>query len=138
MDLKERVHYLQGLAAGLQLGEESPAGKVLNGVLEVLEEVAGELQEVNRSHAELEDYVECVDADLADLEQNVAGEAIFLTCPECGEALEVPADEDEEEEGAPEITCPNCGLLVYEHREDFDTLDEPEGLDGSAKATRRE
>lgn len=137
MDLKERVHYLQGLAAGLKLGEESPAGKVLSGVLEVLEEMALEIQEVSQSHDELEDYVECVDADLADLEQDLAGDAIFLTCPDCGEALEIPADE-EEEEGAPEITCPNCGLLVYEHREDFDTMDDPDGLEGSAEDRRRD
>lgn len=135
MDLKERVRYLQGLAAGLQVGEESPTGRVVNGVLEVLEQVASELQEVNRSHAELEDYVECVDADLAEVEQDLAGEAALMTCPECGGTVEIPP---EDEDGAPEITCPNCGLLVYEHREEFEPTDEPEETIGSSGEQGRE
>ncbi|MDQ7793003.1 MAG: AraC family transcriptional regulator [bacterium] len=133
MDLKERVRYLQGLAAGLQVGDESPTGRVLNGVLEVLEQVATELREVNQSYSELEDYVECVDADLAEVEQGLGGEASSLTCPECGGTLEIP---EEDEASAPEVTCPDCGLLVYEHREDLDTADEPEEMTGREERRR--
>ncbi len=126
MDLKERVRYLQGLAAGLQTGEESPTARVLNGMLGVLEQVASELHQVANSQAELEAYVRCVDADLAEVERDLRGEE-GLTCPECGQVL---VRQEAEEEGSPEIVCPNCGVVIDEHREDFETVDDPEEITG--------
>ena len=110
MNLKERVRYLQGLSAGLKPDDGSSGSRVLGGMLEILDTVASRLDEMSDSHAELQSYIEMMDADLAQVEEGLL---------------------PEDEEGYPDITCPNCGIPVYEHREDFQPVDEPEEMIGS-------
>ena len=110
MNLKERVRYLEGLSAGLKPDDGSAGSRVLGGMLEILDAMATRLDEMTESHANLQGYVEMVDADLAQVEEGLL---------------------PEDEEGHPDITCPSCGIPVYEHRDDFEPVDEPEEMTGS-------
>ncbi|MBC7105612.1 MAG: AraC family transcriptional regulator [Firmicutes bacterium] len=119
MDLKARVSYLQGLAAGLELPGESKESRLLNGIIEVLHDFASEWEAASRAREELEDYLESLDEDLGRLEEVVYdGEVpdddrfIEVRCPNCGEM--VCFESDLLADGEPlEVTCPECEAVVY-------------------------
>ncbi len=106
-DLKERVAYLQGLATGFGDGADR-RDQVLKEVLDVLGLVADRIAGLEKSHRELEAYVESLDEDLAEMEDDfyVAEEELEgVVCPLCGAEVEV---EDEDRE-AGDLNCPECG-----------------------------
>ncbi len=70
-NLKEKVAYLHGLTQGLNVNEHSSEGKVLLNIIDVLDSFADEVRNVNLAQRELEDYVESIDEDLTDLEEEV-------------------------------------------------------------------
>ena len=74
MNIGEKVAYLKGLAEGLELDTESKNGKLISGILDVLEnisEVIGELQDDSES---ISGYIEDLDEDLGEVEEIVYGE----------------------------------------------------------------
>ena len=58
-DLKSRVAYLQGLSTGLELGE-SKEGKLLRGIIDVLDEFADTVGNLTEDQEQLEEYLERV------------------------------------------------------------------------------
>ncbi len=128
-NLKEKTAYLQGLAAGLELDANSKEGKLFNAMLDVLGEMAVAINE-------LESYVEALDQDLGDVEDDLygddedfedyegdecpegccGGDYVEVACPKCHEVLHVDscmlADDD-----VTEITCPNCDEILYVNEE---------------------
>ena len=137
--LTDRISYLQGLAEGMKLNPEKDSHRLIQGILEVLGEVGTSFEALAESHAELSDYVESIDEDLADLEADLyddeneeaaaKGEeaddesfenGIEYECPHCGATVEIDPDEIDFDEDA---VCPRCG------KELFPELPE-EGLDG--------
>lgn len=69
--LKQRVSYLRGLADGLGIEESSKEGKLLLEIVEVLEDISDVLEETIENQMELEDYVNFIDEDLADVEDEI-------------------------------------------------------------------
>ncbi len=65
----ERIAYLKGLAEGLEI-EGSREGKVLVEMIDMLEDMAILMEEIDEDSAKLEDYVSFIDEDLADLEDD--------------------------------------------------------------------
>jgi len=131
-DIRSRVAYLQGLAEGLDLDTGSPEGRVLSSMLDVLVDLADEIQEVVDAQEELAEYVEDVDYDLGALEETVFGDeheddtrhihfvpegmlteaedGMELTiCPECGDTLAAGAGEIETNL---DVVCPGCGCQI--------------------------
>ena len=86
-NLTDRVSYLMGLAEGLNLNDSTAEGKVLIKMLEMLSEMADEIECLRRDHVELDEYVESIDSDLSDMEEAIFGD-----------------EEDEDEEGC----CCGC------------------------------
>ncbi|MGD8191555.1 CD1247 N-terminal domain-containing protein [Brevibacillus ginsengisoli] len=66
--LEKRISYLRGLADGFEVEESSREGKILTGMIEVMEELTGEVKAIYRRLEETEEYVEAVDEDLNDVE----------------------------------------------------------------------
>ena len=132
--LKERVAYLEGLAEGMDLGK-SKEGKLISEFLGVLEDMVDYIDAVAESQEDLESYVESMDSDLSDLEDDFYGEEededdfVEVTCPNCGE--EVCFDSDIlYDEDLIEVTCPACGAVVFVNGdEDADDLDDEEDED---------
>jgi len=69
--LLQKVSYLRGLADGLGVDESSKEGKLLLHMIEVMEEFADVLEETIDNQIELEEYVNFIDEDLADVEDEV-------------------------------------------------------------------
>jgi len=132
MEITEKVAYLKGLAEGLGLDTETKEGKILSAMIDILDDIALELEDVKDGQEELGDGLDAVSDDLEDVEDVVFGddeedededeeeECYATTCPNCGET--VYFDESVLEEG--EILCPNCGEKLEFDSEDVE--EEPE------------
>ncbi len=99
--ISEQVAYLNGLAEGMHFTEDDPKEKLLLKMLEVFELIANELEEVNESISEADDYYEYLDDRITGLE----GEDDEVCCPaDCdsclrfNEEVEEPQEDTSEEE----------------------------------------
>ena len=130
MEILEKVAYMKGLAEGLGLDTKSKEGKLLKVIMDILDDMALELQDIHAEQGELEEGLDAVSDDLADVETYLYeqdseddeddGEVYQTTCPNCQE--DVFFDEDILADGS--ILCPNCGAKL-----EFD-LEEPDGCGG--------
>lgn len=134
MTVTERVAYLKGLTEGLDLDTSTKEGKLLSAIIDVLDDMAFEVSDLQEVVGELGEQIDMIDEDLDGLEEIVYddeddddddcdccedGDLYEVVCPSCGDSIYL--DEDMVEEG--EMDCPNCG----EHLEfDFDE-EEDEG-----------
>lgn len=107
-DLKEKVSYLQGLVEGLDISDSTKEGKAIKVIAGILKEVAQAITDIALTQEDIQDYIDCIDDDLADLEENVYGDDfVGIICPHCGEPIEVDASILEDPNV--EIVCPECG-----------------------------
>jgi hypothetical protein len=122
MEITEKVAYLKGLAEGLGLDTETKEGKILSAMIDILDDIALEMEDMKDDQQELGDGLDVISDDLEDVENFVYGEdeecdeecedCYTTTCPNCGE--DIYFDESILEEG--EVLCPNCGEKL-----EFDT-----------------
>lgn len=68
MTVIEKVAYLRGLADGLKLTDTSAEGKVLLNVIEVLDDLALSVTDLEDAVEELGEVVDAIDDDLQDVE----------------------------------------------------------------------
>lgn len=120
-DMSEKVSYLQGLTEGLNITESSPQGKIISGMLNVMNEMADELNLMQRDFAEMKEYIENIDDDLFELEETVLDEEEFIQvkCNTCGEKLLIEKDILDDEDHV-EVICPRCNEVVYINDGSFD------------------
>ena len=115
--LYEKVAYLQGLAEGLEISTESKEGKIIHKIIEVLEDFAVSINDLDEEQKELSDYVENIDEDLQDFEEEMFDENfIEMECPECGELVEI--DEKVLYDDELDIVCPNCNEVIISSDEE--------------------
>lgn len=129
MTLTEKVAYLKGLVEGIGVDETTSQGKITKAILDVLDDMAFTVSDLEDSTSELYEELEAIDEDLGALEDEFYGEEdddddcccdceddIYeVVCPNCNE--EICIDSHILEEG--EIECPNCGeLLTFEIEDD--------------------
>jgi len=107
--LTDRISYLQGLAEGMKLNPDKDSHKLILGILDVLGEIGDSFDALAESYGELNDYVESIDEDLADLEADLYDDE--------NEEL---AEDGEDEYGEIEYECPHCGTVVKLDPEDVD------------------
>jgi len=141
MEILEKVAYMKGLAEGLGLDTKSKEGKLLKVMMDILDDVALELQDIRSEQSELEEGLDAVSDDLADVETYLYDEddedgdgekedgeveeteVYQTTCPNCEENIFF--DETILADGG--VECPNCGEKL-----EFD-LEEP-GCEGCCGA----
>ena len=136
MTIAEKVAHLKGLMEGLNCDD-----KVLNAIVDILEDLAYDVEDVQDALAEVGEQVELIDEDLESLENDYyefdddcdcdcdcdccdddcdcccdEEDLYEVECPACGEVICIDGCIGDEGE----MDCPNCG----EHLE-FD-LDEEE------------
>jgi len=68
MSIAKRVTYLKGLAEGLGLGNETKEEKVLQVMIEILEDISTEMEELAEDVASLDDDVSVLVEDMQDME----------------------------------------------------------------------
>ena len=90
--LTDKVSYIRGLMEGLNLNAQSSEGKILAQVVELLGEMADEMETMQIVQDEMSDFVDSMDDDLCELEH-----AIGLDEDE-DEDDEDDEDEDEDDE----------------------------------------
>jgi len=126
MEIMEKVAYLKGLAEGMELDTEKKEGKLIAAIIDLLEDMALEIEDLWDGEEELYEGLDAVSDDLEDVEdlifededdededEDEYGEEDFdddedcyaTTCPTCEE--EIFFDESVLEDG--EVICPNCG-----------------------------
>lgn len=135
--IKERVAYLHGLTRGLNVNENTPEGKVLLHMIDVLRDMAEDVEDIYLQQQDLETYVETLDEDLNDLEEEVyedyceEEDFIEMQCPVCHEEVSFEADILDAKEDI-EVTCPHCGSVVYDNVIDCDyhTVDHMREVEG--------
>jgi len=116
MGISEKVAYLKGLMEGLKIDENSNEGKMFAAILDVLDEVAFEIEDLTDEVMELGDGLDVVSDDLEDVEDVVYDDydeddeedCYATTCPECEE--EIYFDDSILEDGT--VVCPNCGAKL--------------------------
>ncbi len=122
MTVTEKAAYLKGLAEGLNLDPAKPETKILNAMMDLLDDLSLSVADLEDSVAVVSEQVDAVDEDLDDLESFVYEEFddedfdddedyCDVKCPNCGEIICV--DAGILDEGS--INCPNCGETL-----DFD------------------
>ncbi len=98
MTITEKVAYLKGLMEGLEFDTETKEGKVIKMMADILEDMAGEIVALQDDVDDINEYLEAVDEDLTNVEEELFGECCDddCCCCECEDD-----DEDEESEEAP-------------------------------------
>ena len=121
----ERVSYIRGLAEGLELDENKKEVKVLNAIIDLLDDMALSMSELENNVNDIADQLDAVDEDLGSLEDDFYDEDnsedeeddkddddsesyYEVTCPHCNETVSI--SEDLAQEG--KIECPNCGEII--------------------------
>lgn len=113
MTISEKVAYLKGLAEGLDLDtEKSKEGKLISVMIDILEEVALSIEDLEENDLDLGEEIDVLSDDLADVEDVVFGEEdeefeddfFEVECPNCEEPIII--DDEALAEGV--VQCPNC------------------------------
>lgn len=124
MKLTEKMSYLQGLIAGLEIDNSTKEGKVLLQMAEVMNEVVAYVEDLQGQVDELTELCEAIDEDLGNVEDDIYefdslddeddddfddddfddDELYEVQCPTCGDTILL--DDGMLEEGS--INCPNC------------------------------
>ncbi len=138
MTLTEKAAYIKGLTEGLGLDESKPETKIINALIDIIDDLALTVSDLEDELVLVGEQVDAVDEDLDALESYVyddddcdcddcdcccddcdEDEFFEVECPACGEVINV--DEGILESGS--INCPNCNEnlefdIEYEDDED--------------------
>lgn len=122
--IREKIAYLKGLMEGSDFyRRDGHSEAIWNRLLEILEDLSDQVEALRQSQEETEEYLEAIDSDLGDVEEELYGsddddddvdddvEFVEMECPNCGETVyferEFLDDDDVE------ISCPECGQVLY-------------------------
>lgn len=127
--LSEKVAYLKGLAEGLDVQNDTKEGKLLNAIIEVLDEMALEVDDMVIIQEEMQEQLDEVDEALADLEEEYyeiddlddyddydefedefEDEEYAFVCPKCNDVIHINPELVDDEVKC--IVCPNCGEKI--------------------------
>ena len=95
MEILEKVAYMKGLAEGLGLDTKSKEGKLFTIMMDILDDIALELQDLQTGQEDLEDALDAVSGDLSEVES-----CLF-------------EEEEENRDGVYQTTCPNWGEVIF-------------------------
>lgn len=137
MTLSEKSAYLKGLMDGLKLDQEAAEGRMIAGIVDLLQEMTSSISDLEENAIAVSDELDEIEEDLDAIEEflmeddedddsdfmdddgedfDYDEDAMYeVTCPKCGEVIEVDEDTILNES----IDCPKCGEpLEFEFDED--------------------
>jgi len=117
MDILEKVAYLKGLAEGMELeAAGTKESKLLLKMLDILEDMALEMREMQDDQDELEEALDVISDDLAEVETYIYEseddeDEDDDDCCCCDDDDDCCCDDDEDE--CYETICPTCEEHIY-------------------------
>ena len=125
--LYEEVAYLKGLAEGLEISKETKEGKIIHKIIDVLESFADSIVELDEEQCDLAEYVESIDEDLSDIEDDIYDDDeldedcddlsfIEMECPNCNDLVEI--DEELLYDDEVDVVCPTCKAIILSSDDD--------------------
>ena len=114
MGISENAAYLKGLFDGYEIDKNSKEGKIIGEMLTLIADMADKINALEADNKELHEYVEELDHDLGEVEEEV----YFYDEDEYDDYDDFDDfDEDEDfdlddDDGYYEIQCPSCGDIV--------------------------
>ena len=141
MSMMEKAMYLKGLCDGLEPDTTTKEGKLIAALLDMVTEMAAEMDDMQAEICELKDYCEELDEDLGDVEEvlldlddededeDFDDDDDFECDGDCaGCDFDCGFDDDddlfdEEDDEFFEVICPACGDVI-----NFDSSIDPENL----------
>ena len=146
MSMMEKAMYLKGLCDGLEPDKTTKEGKLIAALLDMVTEMAAEMDDMQAEICEVKDYCEELDEDLGTVEEVLLdideddedyededfdddddGFGCDGNCAgcdyDCGIDEDDLFDEDEDDEDYFEVVCPACGDVI-----NFDSSIDPENL----------
>ncbi len=143
MTLTEKVAYLKGLVDGLDIDAATKEGKIIKAMVDILDDMALTISDLEDEVADLDEQVELIDEDLDTLEEDYYSlfddideddcDGDCDSCCECdGDCDDCDCEDDcddcdcghahghhdcdccgDDDEELYEVECPKCGDLVY-------------------------
>lgn len=107
MTVTEKAAYLKGLFEGLDLDDDKETTKLFKAMLDVIDDLALTVSDLEDEIALMTEQLDAVDEDLDELEEFVYEDFDDDCC----------CDDDED---VYEVDCPACGETVYFDGEDID------------------
>lgn len=119
MTISEKVAHLKGLMEGMELDASAKETKLITAIVDILDDLALDLADVQDEQATMADYMDELDYDLGEVEEYLYeidededefdeddfDEGFVETeCPECGKEFCFEADADPND-----VVCPHCG-----------------------------
>ncbi|MGI6549299.1 MAG: CD1247 N-terminal domain-containing protein [Syntrophomonadales bacterium] len=136
--LSEKISFLQGLSEGMNVLDNGPQGKLIIEMLDVMSDMVDYIDEIRSEFEDFKIYVETIDNDLLDLEEDMYGEDdqdyIEVTCDNCGEDVYFEASCLDDEDVI-EVICPKCNEVVYINDGSFDF--EPSVIEGDQSVSKQ-
>lgn len=117
METTESLGYLKGLLDGLDLDDNKKETKVFRAIVDVLSNLAEDVDDMTDGMELLAKQIDAVDEDLAEVEDYLSEEDYDCDCDDCCDC----DDDDDDQEF--EVECPCCGEEI--------TVDEDTVLNGS-------
>lgn len=135
MTLSEKSAYLKGLMDGLKLDTEKSEGKMITAIVDMLEDIAYSISDINEHAEAVSDELDQIEEELDAIEEylfdeededdedddyDFGDEALYeVKCPTCNEVITI--DEATIEAGS--TICPKCGEeLEFDMDDDSDEL----------------
>lgn len=111
MNITEKVSYIKGLLEGLNLDENKAEVKLISAIVDLLDDMALEVTDIEEEVCEISEQMDEIDEDLGALEEEFYDceendeEFYEVTCPTCGNTICIA----EKTLCDGEMECPNCG-----------------------------
>ncbi len=152
-DLRRRVSHLVSLAERYDVGSRSREGKIIEEMIGVLRDLALDVEEVAVNQAEIEDFLEELDGDLLDVEEEVYNDdedgMTDFNVEDDDTLMNEELVNDQKEEDASyialecplchqessynhrlfsrdgvQLSCPHCGNVIFDSDEDCIIMEE--------------
>ena len=155
--LTDRASFLRGLAEGMKLNPEKDSNRILLELLDLVGEMASELEALEDAQGDLSDFVDMIDDDLSAVEEVLADDgddaawdddeddededddvSVVYDCPHCGHEITLSLDDLDLED---DMVCPECGQPLFpgaieEDDEEDDDEEEEEKDEGKGHAEK--
>ena len=109
MGISENAAYIKGLFEGYELDKSSKEGKIIGEMLTLICDMADKIAALEADNKELHEYVEELDQDLGEVE-----EELYFEDDDYEDYDDLNDDEDYDGEDCEyyELECPTCGEII--------------------------